>query len=75
MKPPSLTHVFKSGPRAWDVANIYENSTDLYLEDSRWEDLDSLVEPIPNIPLVMARIANGQVLGLAYGGYYAPTPP
>ena len=70
-----MRHIFNRTQGAWDIASAYDSSTDLFLENGKWEDPDTLVEPNSQVPLVVARLNSGQILGLEYGGYFSPPAP
>lgn len=70
----SLRNCFNKRPGAWEVAKPFENG-DLYLQGGRWAQPDTILPPSQGVPLILARLGKGQVVGVASGGAYAVDPP
>lgn len=72
----SLKHIFYRQPAPWGVGAGYDvETTDLYMDGARYTNPNSLVRPPAGGPVVTARLASGQILGLAQGGVYPARPP
>lgn len=70
----SLKSCFRKRPGAWEVAKPFEDGA-LYLQGARWEQPDTIVPPAVGVPMVLARLGKGQVVGVTQGGVYAVDPP
>lgn len=72
----SLRSCFNKRAGAWEAAMPYnDGSGDLYLKGGRWAQPDTILPVSEGVPLVLARLGKGQVVGVARGGVYAVDLP